>query len=273
MDKLRRGERVIAMTKILLDQPHKLFSLNHFTDFFQVAKSTVSEDITIIRQSLGRFGMGTIETYPGASGGVKYIPHKSPGETRTFIEKMCEKLATPDRILPGGFIYMTDLVFSPHFAKEVGEIFATRFSHLHPDYVITVETKGIPLAMMTAHAFHVPLVIIRRDAKVTEGSSVSINYVSGSSRRMQSMTLAKRALPEGANVLIIDDFMKAGGTTRGMIDLMSEFKAQVIGIGVMVETSEPAEKLVTDYVSMAMLEKVDETNKKIYLAPSPWVKG
>jgi purine operon repressor len=127
--------------------------------------------------------------------------------------------------------------------------------------------------MMTAHAFHVPLVIIRRDAKVTEGSSVSINYVSGSSRRMQSMTLAKRALPEGANVLIIDDFMKAGGTTRGMIDLMSEFKAQVIGIGVMVETSEPAEKLVTDYVSMAMLEKVDETNKKIYLAPSPWVKG
>ena len=32
--------------------------------------------------------------------------------------------------------------------------------------------------------------------------------------------------------LIIDDFMKAGGTFNGMISLLEEFKATVAGIGV-----------------------------------------
>ena len=271
MEKLRRSERIIAMTKTLLERPYKQFSLNYFTEFFSVAKSTVSEDITIIRQSLQKFGMGFIETYPGAAGGVKYLPYKKAEDISAFVRELCSKLSASDRILPGGFIYMTDIVFSPNFAKQVGEIFATKFSDLEIDYVITVETKGIPLALMTAHAYNVPLVIIRRDPKVTEGSSVSINYVSGSSRRMQSMTLARRALPVGARVLIIDDFMKAGGTTQGMIDLMVEFDAHVAGIGVLVETAEPAEKLVKDYVSFAVLESIDERTREIKISPSPWV--
>ena len=42
------------------------------------------------------------------------------------------------------------------------------------------------------------------------------------------MTLAKRSLPEGSNVLIIDDFMKAGGTIQGMMSMLEEFKANVV---------------------------------------------
>jgi purine operon repressor len=268
LNKLRRGERMVALTKLLLDVPNRLFSLNHFTEFFSVAKSTVSEDITIIKQALGRFDLGLIETFPGAAGGVKYIPFQSETAIAAFVDDMCRQLSVPERILPGGFIYLTDLVFSPQFAKQAGEIFAAKFSHLKPDYIITVETKGIPIALMTAHAFNVPMVSIRRDAKVTEGSSVSINYVSGSARRLQSMTLARRALPEGANVLIIDDFMRAGGTARGIEELTAEFGASVIGTGVLVETAEPAEKLVHDYVSLAVLDKIDEAAREVRIVPS-----
>ena len=45
----------------------------------------------------------------------------------------------------------------------------TRFADRNPDYIMTVETKGIPLAVMVARAFNKPLVIARRDSKVTEG--------------------------------------------------------------------------------------------------------
>lgn len=90
----------------------------------------------------------------------------------------------------------------------------TRFMDRNPDYILTVETKGIPLAVMVARAFNKPLVIARRDSKVTEGSAISINYVTGSSGRIQTMTLTKRAIPPNARVLIIDDFMKAGGLRR-----------------------------------------------------------
>ena len=49
------------------------------------------------------------------------------------------------------------------------------------DAVMTVATKGVPLANAVANVLNVPFVIVRRDLKITEGSTVSVNYVSGSS--------------------------------------------------------------------------------------------
>ena len=135
--------------------------------------------------------------------------------------------------------------------------------HEQIDYVVTVETKGIPIALMTANALHVPLIILRRDSKVTEGSSVSINYISGTSGKIERMSVSKRAIKNGANVILIDDFMKGGGTAKGMIDIMKEFDAQVKGIGVMIATKEPSNKVVQDYVPLLILEKVDEVNGEI----------
>src|SRR5690606_39228692 len=112
-----------------------------------------------------------------------------------------------------------------------------------------------------------PVVIVRRDPKVTEGSSVSINYVSGTNKRIHTMTLARRALKSNSNVLIIDDFMRAGGTVRGMMDLLQEFEATVQGIGVLVEASGGEEQLVDDYVSLAKLAYVDPKKREIRMVP------
>ena len=94
------------------------------------------------------------------------------------------------------------------------------------DAVVTIATKGISLANAVAN---VPVVVIRKDNKVTEGSTVSINYVSGSSRKIETMVLSKRTLEENSNVLVVDDFMRAGGSINGVMNLMNEFKAHVKG--------------------------------------------
>ena len=93
---------------------------------------------------------------------------------------------------------------------------------------MTVATKGIPLAYAVASQLNVPVVIVRRDNKVTEGPTVSINYVSGSAKRIQTMVLSKRSMQKDSSVLIVDDFMKAGGTVMGMISLLEEFNAQLL---------------------------------------------
>src|SRR5690606_891634 len=147
----------------------------------------------------------------------------------------CEQLEQPERILPGGYLYMSDLIGKPSVLNNLGRIFASYFAHGEFDVVMTVETKGIPLAYATATFLNLPVVIVRRDNRVTEGSAVSINYVSGSTKRIQTMSLSRRALKEESRVLIIDDFMRMGGTIRGMIDLLQEFRAEVKGIGVFVE--------------------------------------
>lgn len=92
---------------------------------------------------------------------------------------------------------------------------------------------------------------------------VSINYASGSSDRIQTMTLARRSLAPGSNVFIVDDFMKAGGTLRGMVDLLEEFEADLVGIGVLVESAEVSERLVDDYLSLTKLTNVNVREKVI----------
>lgn len=268
MDKVRRMERVIALTKMLTDKPGHLFPLSYFTEVFGSAKSTLSEDIVAIKQAFSQYGLGTVETVAGAAGGVRFQPYCPPETTQQVLTELAAKFAAPDRLIPGGFLYMSDVLFNPGLMARVGEIFRTHFAALKPDYIMTVETKGIPLALMTARAFNLPLVMVRSGGKVTEGPSVSINYVSGSSKRIQTMSLPRRAIASGSRVLIIDDFMKAGGTARGMMELAAEVGAEVVGTGVLVVTAEPQEKLVEDYWALLILHMVDEHTKKIDIAPA-----
>lgn len=266
MIKVRRIERVVALSKMLIDMPGNLFSLGHFSTIFSAAKSTLSEDIVTIKQAMQEFGLGTIETVAGAAGGVRYVPYHEEERIKTFLSNLAARLAEPERIIPGGFLYMSDILFMPDIMMQVGEIFRTRFAHLSPDYIMTVETKGIPLAFTTARAFGLPLVIVRQGSKVTEGPSVSINYVTGA-KRIQTMSLPRRALVAGSKVLVIDDFMKAGGTARGMIDLANEVGAKVVGTGVLIATNEPEEKLVEEYLALLMLHDVDQHTKTIDIRP------
>ena len=82
------------------------------------------------------------------------------------------------------------------------------------------------------------------------------------------MSLSKRAIKEGSKVLIIDDFMRAGGTVKGMKEMMREFNAEVAGVGIFISTKNPEKKLVEDYVSLIRLEKIDEEKNEIILIPN-----
>jgi len=86
MDKVRRVERMVAMTKLLVDSPQKLIPLNYFCDFFGMAKSTVSEDLTCVRQSMEHFQLGTLETVAGVAGGVRFIPHRKGSQANDILK-------------------------------------------------------------------------------------------------------------------------------------------------------------------------------------------
>jgi purine operon repressor len=267
MKKLKRSARLVEMTQYLLFRPHTLIPLTTFADRYSSAKSSISEDLAIIKEVFELEGLGELLTMAGAAGGVKFIPKVPKAISLQFIQTLCTKLAQPERILPGEFIYMSDILGQPSIMNEVGKMFASAFAGRDIDVVMTVETKGIPLAYATASYLNLPVVIVRRDNRVTEGSAVSINYVSGSNKRIQTMSLARRAMKEESNVLIVDDFMRAGGTIQGMKDLLKEFRATLKGVGVFVESGEVEEHLVEEYISLARLSEMDAKTKHITVMP------
>ncbi|OFI06584.1 Pur operon repressor [Clostridium acetireducens DSM 10703] len=250
MEKFTRNQRVAAITKMLIENPNKVINLNTFTEILNAAKSTVSEDLVIVKDTLNRLSMGRIDTISGAAGGVKYVCGISNEEKMDFVEELCIILRNKDRIIPGNFLYMTDVMSNPYIIRKAGLILASAFNDKKVDYVVTVETKGIPLAYEVAKMLGVQLVVFRRQAKFTEGSTVTINYVSGSNGRIQNMSVSKKAIKENSKCIFIDDFMKAGGTARGIIDLLKEFNCELLGMGILIDNVAIPKKLVNDYVSI-----------------------
>src|SRR5690606_12093611 len=265
---MKRSQRLVVITNYFLEHPREHIQLPFFVELCNTTKSSISEDLDIIDAVFQKQGCGYLHRTTGAGGGVKFIPVLSDEKSLAFIQSLCRKLEDPERILPGGYLYMSDILGDPGMVWQIGHIFASRFSSLEIDTVVTVATKGIPLAYAVAAYLNVPVVIVRRDPKVTEGPSVSINYVSGSSRKIQTMVLPKRSLQEGSRVCIIDDFMKAGGTIQGMMNLLAELHAEVQAIGVLAEADdEEDERIVTDYTSLVKITNLDMAKQIIDVQP------
>ncbi len=268
MDRVKRSDRLSAITHLLMQNPNRIHTFSEFCELFGSAKSTISEDINLIADSLSRFDLGTVYTISGAAGGVIYRPSISIEKVRETLESLSKTLCEPDRVLPGGFLYTSDITSDPGITETLGRIFAMRFWQLSPSFVLTMETKGIPLALMTARALNIPLVVARRDSKAYEGSAVKISYISGEGQRIETMALSRRAVKEGQRALIIDDFMKGGGTLQGMVDMMAEFNATVVGIGVMIATAQPVEKRCKNVKTLLSLDFMDASVGQCVVTPS-----
>ncbi len=271
MERIRRNERMAALTRLLTASPNQIFTLSHFCEMFGAAKSTLSEDIDILRDVFSTFSLGRLETVTGAAGGVRYRPYLPREEARVFLSELCKELENPSRLLPGGFLYLSDILSMPEIVRKMGIIIAGEFYEAAPDFVLTMETKGIPVALMTAQSMGVPLVIARRSSKVYEGSAVNINYISGSSGNIETMSLSRRAVREGQRALIVDDFLKAGGTAKGMIDLMGEFNVEVVGTAFVMAKHQPQGKLIHGEKALMEMDVTGEDGETLTVTPAVWL--
>lgn len=267
MRKITKNDRIGYIVKTLSENPKKVYTLNYFADMLNCAKSTLSEDIDFVKNIFSNFYLGEIETISGAAGGVQYVPTVTEEQTANFCEELCEEIRNKERIITGGYIYTNDLLYDPNITSMIGKILASPYQNMDVDYVVTIEAKGIPIALMTAKMLNKPMIVVRKSARLTEGTTIQMNYITGSSRRIQTMALPKKAIPRGSKVLFVDDFMKAGGTAKGITDLMKECEAEVVGIGVVMITPEPEEKLVQNYRSLVAIEDVDDENGNIVVKP------
>ena len=85
---MKKTMRIGAIMKILTDAPNKNFSLKYFCDLFDAAKSSISEDLKNVSEICKAMELGSIETTPGAGGGVKFVPYISDEKCASF-RKSC----------------------------------------------------------------------------------------------------------------------------------------------------------------------------------------
>ncbi|KRM37372.1 pur operon repressor purr [Limosilactobacillus pontis DSM 8475] len=256
------------MTRYLMEHPRTLVSLKVFSERYGSAKSSISEDLSIVKHTFHTWGEGRLETIPGASGGAVLTPFYSKENAQRAIDNLVAAVNDDSRLLPGGYVYLSDLIGRPDILRQVGRLIATQYVDKDVDVIMTVETKGIPIAQSVAMYMNKPFVIVRNSSHITEGPTVSVNYVSGSVRRIKKMELSRRTLSAGANVVVVDDFMKGGGTLNGMHSLIKEFDANLVGMTVLAEgNATNGKRLVDNCTALIKVDAEDGETKSITARP------
>jgi len=254
----QRTERLIRTVARFLSSPSSQISLTALASCFGVSKTVVSDDVAIIDDALSKEGIGDIHVDRGRSGGASFVPRFSEEARNELLSEIVRLLSHEDRILPGGLIYYTDILFNPSVAMRLGFAMASMFHGSAPDVVMTSEVKGIPLAMSTAFAMGIPLAVCRFRNRPSDGSAVAVHYPTKIGD-VKTMYMSTKQLSRGNKVLIIDDFMRGGSTLSGMQLVAKEFGAEVTGIGVFIVSSEPEIKTVNGFQALLRLDSIEKS--------------
>jgi xanthine phosphoribosyltransferase len=155
------------------------------------------------------------------------------------MQELKDRIAKEGRVLPGnvikvdGFLnHRIDTVLMDHIAEEFGK-------HFNIDEVtllLTAEASGIPLATVCAHHFGKPLVFAKKaKSDNIEGGLYRSEIFSYTYKKAVTLIVSKDWISPSDKVLIIDDFMANGQAMRGLIDIVNEAGAELVGVGCAVE--------------------------------------
>ena len=106
----------------------------------------------------------------------------------------------------------------PKYLSMFGEILSNHFSHLDIDKVISPAIGGIVLGTEVGRQLNKKTIFSERSKgkmKLRRGFKVN----------------------ENEKILIIEDVLSTGGSIKEVVDLISQYKGNVVGVGVIVDRS------------------------------------
>ena len=94
------------------------------------------------------------------------------------------------------------------------------------DYVAGIEARGFILGSAVANFLNLGFLPIRKPGKLP-GETVAQNYILEYGE--SSLEMQCGAVPEGSNVLIVDDILATGGTAKSAAKLVERIGGRVVG--------------------------------------------
>ena len=152
-------------------------------------------------------------------------------------ELLREAVLTEGRVV--GQLLMVDGFLNhrvdPPLLDAIGADLAARFAAAEPDLVITAEASGIPPALTAASHLGVPLIYAKKYLGPGDRNVFAREVQSPTRGTEYRVEIARRVLPAGLRVVIIDDFLAGGRTAESLGDIAEEAACSVVGFGFAVE--------------------------------------
>ena len=119
---------------------------------------------------------------------------------------------------------------------EIGKEFKRIFDGCDVTKILTIEASGIGIACITAQFFDVPVVFAKKSkTKNIAGEVYTSKVESFTHGRVYDIIVSKDFLKPEDRVLIIDDFLANGSALQGLISLVRDAGAILVGAGIAIE--------------------------------------
>jgi len=159
-----------------------------------------------------------------------------------------------------GFLnHQMDIALFSDMGKEFYRIFGDR----RVNKILTIEASGIGIACLTAQQFGCPVVFAKKtQTKNISGEVYTTSVRSFTHDRVYDIIVSKEFLTPADRVLIIDDFLANGCALMGLVRLVRDAGAQLVGAGIAVEKAfQPGGELIrgmgVEVASLARIKAMD----------------
>ncbi len=120
--------------------------------------------------------------------------------------------------------------------EEMGKEWARLFAKDNVTKILTIEASGIGIACVAAEQFGCPVIFAKKSrTKNINGEVYSTQVRSFTHGNVSTVIVSKQFLKPEDRVLLIDDFLANGAALEGLIDLVQQSGATLVGAGIAVE--------------------------------------
>ena len=183
------------------------------------------------------------------------------------MEALEQRIRQDGKILPGHIIKVDGFLNHQIDTKFIGELadeFARLFDVTRATKILTAEASGIALAAICSFKWGIPMVFAKKaKSDNIEGGLYKSEIFSYTYKKAVTLICSKDWITAEDRVVIVDDFMANGQAMRGLLDIVEQSGAELIGIGCAIEKGfqDGGASLRRDGYnlhSLAIIDKADE---------------
>lgn len=175
----------------------------------------------------------TVSPLPGTAEGIFY-------ERVRGMELLKERILKDGSVKEGGVLKVDSFLnhrMDISLLQEIGREFRQLFPQPEINKILTIEASGIGIAAITAQYFGNADVVFAKKTKSKnlDGELYSVPVFSYTRGVPFEVQVSKKYLTAEDHVLILDDFLAHGQALKGLMEIVRQSGAQLVGCGIVVE--------------------------------------
>ena len=150
-----------------------------------------------------------------------------------------EMILAKGEVYPGEILKVDSFLnhqLDPMLYTEMGKEIARLFAADEITKILTIEASGIALALAAAQEMQVPAVFAKKNKTKNLAGDIYTTVVQSYTHGIAyGVMVAKKFIQPQDKILIVDDFLAKGAAMEGLISLVEQGGAQVVGCVAAIE--------------------------------------